>query len=74
MFYPCFVLGSWLRKPMFFEEKLDVLLLPEPKKPGVKTWPKAHRKAARNAGLYSRRGSGSRCFCCGKVRLYRSFP
>ena len=36
-----------LEKPMFFEEKRDVVLLPEPDKPGVKTWPKAHRNAAR---------------------------
>ncbi len=40
---------------MFFEEKRDVLFLPEPKKPGVKPWPKAHRNAARSGALYTAR-------------------
>jgi hypothetical protein len=40
---------------MFFEEKRDVLLLPEPTKPGVKTWPKAHRNAARSGSLLTAR-------------------
>jgi hypothetical protein len=44
-----------LEKPMFFEEKRDVLLLPEPTEPGVKTWPKAHRNAARSGSLLTAR-------------------
>jgi len=40
---------------MFFEEKRDVLLLPEPTEPGVKTWPKAHRNAARSGSLLTAR-------------------
>ena len=44
-----------LEKPMFFEEKRDGLLLPEPTEPGVKTWPKAHRNAARSGSLLTAR-------------------
>jgi hypothetical protein len=40
---------------IFSLEKRDVLLLPEPTEPGVKTWPKAHRNAARSGSLLTAR-------------------
>ena len=71
---------------MFFGEKRDVLLLPEPTEPGVKTWPKAHPQ--RGAKRVFTHGAvlavvalalacGLLGFCCGNVggaELYWRLP